>query len=97
MVQIAFAMAAYRTEHGGYPEDLAKLVPKYLKAIPEDPFAEKPLRYKREGTGYVLYSVGPNGRDDDGRESLVRDPKTGQELEGDDIVIRMPVPKKRAE
>jgi hypothetical protein len=96
MTLVALALAAYRAEHGGHPEDLAKLVPKYLKAIPEDPFAEKPLRYRREGSGYVLYSVGPNGQDDDGRESSVRDPKTGQELEGDDIVLRMPVPKKTA-
>jgi hypothetical protein len=97
MTLVALALAAYRAEHGGYPEDLARLVPRYLKAIPEDPFVEKPIRYRREGTGYVLYSVGPNGQDDDGRESSVRDAKTGKELEGDDIVIRMPVPKKRAE
>jgi hypothetical protein len=93
MTEVAFALAAYRAEHGGYPTDLAKLVPKCLKRIPEDPFSGKPLRYGREGTGYVLYSVGPNGQDDGGRESPANDLDTGGELPGDDIVIQIPVAK----
>jgi hypothetical protein len=94
MVRIAFALAAYRADHGGYPAELVQLVPKCLKGVPEDPFSDKALRYRREGTGYVLYSVGPNGQDDDARESPVTDPNTGQTLPGDDIVTRMPVAEK---
>ena len=94
MAQVAFALAAFRAEQGTYPAKLADLVPKYLKELPEDVVSGKPLRYKREGTGYLLYSLGPNEKDDNGRESPVTDPKTGEELRGDDIVIRMPAPKK---
>ena len=58
---------------------LAQLRPKYLKAIPNDLFTEKPLVYKRRGGGYVLYSVGPNMKDDDGVEK--------SEDGADDVVV----------
>jgi hypothetical protein len=35
----------------------------------EDPHAEGPFRYRREGSGYRLYGVGPNRRDDGGVQS----------------------------
>jgi hypothetical protein len=66
MVPVVFALGAYRTDHKGYPAELAALVPKYLPAIPEDPFSGGPVRYKRDGAGYVVYSVGLNGKDDGG-------------------------------
>jgi hypothetical protein len=67
----ALALRAYRDERGRCPEMLAELVPNYLKAIPEDPFAPifaKPrlLSYRREGSDYRLYSVGPDGVNDGG-------------------------------
>jgi hypothetical protein len=41
-----FALAAYRADHGGKsPDSLEQLVPKYLEAVPDSPFTEKPLRY----------------------------------------------------
>jgi len=63
---ISLAMAAYRAEKGEYPDSLDKLAPTCLKTIPLDPFTDKPMRYKRTDKGYVLYSVGPNMRDDGG-------------------------------
>jgi hypothetical protein len=86
MTQVVFALAAYRADQGAYPGDLAALVPKYLPAIPEDLFSGGPIRYKREGAGYVVYSVGRNGKDDGGRTS-------GEGADGencDDYVIRVP-------
>ena len=43
MAQLAFALAAYRAEHGEYPANLAPLAQKYIAAIPEDVFAGGPL------------------------------------------------------
>ena len=64
----ALALRAYRLEHGAYPGTLARLSPAYLKQMPSDPFAANgPLHYKHQGINYVLYSVGPDGRDDGGR------------------------------
>ena len=62
------ALRAYRLEHGAYPATLAALTPAYLKQIPNDPFAASgPLHYKRQGSKYVLYSIGPDGKDDGGK------------------------------
>jgi hypothetical protein len=83
-VQVAFALAAYRADHRRYPLTLDALAPKYLKLIPGDLFTGNPLIYRQAGNGYLLYSVGPNGFDDDGR-GLEDDPP------GDDLCIRMPV------
>ena len=46
ITSVAFAVAAYRAEHGGEsPDTLEQLVPKYLEKIPDSPFTDKPLRY----------------------------------------------------
>ena len=61
------ALQAYRADHGHYPEALQALVPRYLQRVPLDPFdPAKPLRYRREANGYLLYSIGPDGVDDGG-------------------------------
>jgi type II secretory pathway pseudopilin PulG len=94
--QVALALAAYRAEHGTYPTQLAQLSPKYLAAIPEDPFADGPLRYKRTKTGCVVYSIGPNGKDDGGASrSLSSDDDASVPPDADDVAIAMPWPKKK--
>jgi hypothetical protein len=42
--QLAFALAAYRAEHGAYPTHLAQLTPRGLAAIREDPFTDPAMR-----------------------------------------------------
>ena len=67
LLAVSFALRAYRLEHGAYPPTLNALVPGYLARVPDDPFAlSGPLHYKRSGSKYVLYSVGPDGKDDQG-------------------------------
>ena len=63
---VSLALAVWRAEEGGYPDKLDALSPTVLKAIPSDPFTDKPLIYRRAGEGYVFYSVGPNMTDDGG-------------------------------
>jgi hypothetical protein len=68
LLAVAIALQGYRAGHGDYPDSLDNLVPSYLKALPNDPFAvEGGLRYKRNGQKYVLYSIGPDGKDDGGK------------------------------
>jgi len=62
----AMALRAYFLDHKAYPDNLNALVPQYLPAIPTDPFGTGPLRYRQSGSSYVLYSIGPDGRDDGG-------------------------------
>ncbi|HEY7326372.1 MAG TPA: hypothetical protein VH592_01940 [Gemmataceae bacterium] len=83
---LAFALAAYHRDHGRYPKELGALAPKYLDRIPDDVFSEKPLIYRPDENGYLLYSVGVNGQDEQGRTS-------DDQPQGDDLSIRMPLPK----
>jgi hypothetical protein len=61
------ALRSYCLEKGQPAEKLADLVPDYLSEMPQDPYSGKPLVYRREATGYVLYSVGSDGQDDGGQ------------------------------
>lgn len=66
-VQTALAIERYRLASGGrLPATLEALVPKYLAALPVDPFIGEPLRFKPRAPGYVVYSVGEDGGDNDG-------------------------------
>jgi hypothetical protein len=68
---VALALRAYRVEHGSYPAKLSALIPTYLSSLPGDPFAASgPLRYKPSSPGYIMYSVGPDGKDDGGKPIL---------------------------
>jgi len=69
-LQARLAARAYRLRQGGAPPDLAALVPEYLPAVPQDPFAPKPLVYRLKGHRVVVYSRGPDGDDDGGSPDL---------------------------
>ncbi len=84
-LHIAFALAAYRADTGRYPAKLDDLAPKYLATVPADIFNGKPLIYKPTEKGYLFYSVGANGKDEEGRW-YDDDPP------GDDPRVRMPLP-----
>ena len=79
----AFALAAWKADHGDYPDQLNQLTPDYLKTIPIDNHTGQSLIYRRSDTGYRLYSLGVNLIDDDG---FTRSDTN----ETDDIVIRTP-------
>jgi hypothetical protein len=79
LLTVALALRAFRAEHGAYPRALDELVARgYLARLPDDPFAVKaPLRYRRIAPDrYVLYSVGPDGRDDNGK--AIDDPRAAR-------------------
>ncbi len=86
---VAFALARYRLDHGSNPKELEALAPKYLDKVPIDIFSGEKLIYKPDENGYQLYSVGVNGKYDEG-STADDDPP------GDDLVVTMParVPKK---
>jgi type II secretory pathway pseudopilin PulG len=66
--QAALAVERYRLGTGSaLPDSLGQLVPKYLAAVPDDPYDGKPLRYKKPTSkGYLVYSIGRNRVDDGG-------------------------------
>ena len=64
----AVAVERYRLTNGRLPERLPDLVPEYLPCIPPDPFDGAPLRYQKRENGFVVYSVGEDRQDDEGKE-----------------------------
>ena len=66
LAQVALRLKAYRAAHTEYPDSLATLEQAAAKPLPQDPFAGKPFGYRREGRGFLLYSWGPNLKDDGG-------------------------------
>jgi hypothetical protein len=83
-LHLAFALAAFQRDNGRDPAKLDELAPKYLEKIPNDLFSGKPLIYRLEEKGYLLYSVGPNGTDEQGHG-------IDDEPRGDDLTVRVPV------
>jgi hypothetical protein len=57
ITRAAASLLAYKSRHGSFPMTLAEA----LKPVPLDPFDGKPLRYRREGDGFVVFSIGRNG------------------------------------
>jgi hypothetical protein len=70
MARAAIAVERYRLSSGKLPDSLAILVPQFLSSLPVDPFDGQPLRFKRMVKGYVIYSVGPDGVDNGGKEQI---------------------------
>ncbi len=76
IIRTMVALRLYEQEHGAYPDTLERLVPDYLPAIPVDPFGGGLLKYRRQATSYVVYSLGLNLRDDGGgKGNFPGDPK----------------------
>ncbi|HEY4328542.1 MAG TPA: hypothetical protein VGN88_02310 [Phycisphaerae bacterium] len=84
LARISLALASYHADKGAYPVTLAPLAPEYIPAIPTDAFTEEPLHYKADAGGYLLYSVGPNRKDDGGQP---HDNTHGTDY---DLVFKMP-------
>ena len=66
MARCMIAIERYRLAEGALPADLGGLAPRFLPAVPEDPYGDGPLRYRLLDSGYVLYSVSENFQDDGG-------------------------------
>ena len=54
----------YKKDNGAFPKNLQDLVPKYIDAVPVDPFDGKPFRYKPDKD--IIYSVGEDCIDSGG-------------------------------
>ncbi len=85
LVLLGTAVAEYRAREGHYPAKVDDLVPKYLAAVPTDPYSGKPLRMVADADGVAVYSVGPDLKDDGGRRISVW---TGRPPSGD-VTLRI--------
>jgi len=82
------AIHRYRAEKGSYPERLEELVSAgVLVSLPEDPFGQGPLTYRRTADGFVLYSWGQNLVDDGGRPGTGQDGRPRDWADNGDMVF----------
>ena len=66
LARAAVAVETYRAKTAKWPARLDDLVPDYLDAVPMDPFDGKPMRMAAAQGAIVLYSVGPDLKDETG-------------------------------
>ncbi len=68
----ALAIRLFELDQGHRPERLDALVPAYLSVVPADPLSQAAelIRYNPAAVHPLVYSVGRNGVDDGGRQSI---------------------------
>ena len=66
VAQVALALKLHKAEHGAYPDSLDALSPAFLDEVPGDPCTGSSPNFRREADGFLLYSIGLNGKDDGG-------------------------------
>jgi hypothetical protein len=68
LADLGVAMTRHKLKHGSYPATLDALDAGPVSLLTLDPFDGQPLRMVAADGGLVLYSVGPDGKDDGGKE-----------------------------
>jgi hypothetical protein len=90
--RVVCALKSYQLTHDAPPEQLADLVPTFLPSVNIDPFDGKPLRYRREGKEWVIWSVGSDLKDDNAAWHEFKYRKRGEERAGGDIFFKSTEP-----
>ncbi|MBI4243254.1 MAG: hypothetical protein HY606_04110 [Planctomycetes bacterium] len=65
-LEIALALKIYKSKNVEYPDSLNDIIPEYVSELPRDPFTGQNYIYRKEGEGFIVYSIGRNERDDNG-------------------------------
>ena len=98
---IMLALEQYRAETGQYPDSLENLTPIILEDIPSDPFSVDGFVYRKGsdeplGKGYVLYSIGVDGVDNNGATDSSEPKLTLSDYDGFglDFVLNAPTSQK---
>lgn len=68
--RIFLGLIAYKDKYGLYPKTLDELKTKLNWEVKDDVCSGKPFVYRLKGNGFILYSVGDNGKDDGGMMNL---------------------------
>jgi len=90
--EVVCALKSYELAHGSPPETLSALIPGLLPSVPIDPFDGKPLRYRRKGKEWVLWSVGSDMKDDNAAWHEYKYRSSGEVRRGGDIYFKSTEP-----
>ena len=93
-LMVAFATRAFQLDHYRLPDTISQLMPVYLNCVPVDLFTKRDrLQYRKLEDCLVIYSVGPDGKDDNGKYMHIRayilSPKSciGSDKKGDIAMV----------
>jgi hypothetical protein len=64
---VGIACERFRLANGRWPVMLTEIPKSILTEIPLDPYTDKPLLYSKLADGVVIYTTGPDGNDDGGK------------------------------
>ncbi len=68
VTRVGLALKRYKMANSVYPDTLAYLTPSFLDRLPKDPCSGNSLHYRKEGEGFVIYSVGSDLQDNQGAQ-----------------------------
>jgi hypothetical protein len=74
------AAERFRREHGHWPKTLEELKGKYLSDVPIDPYDGKPLQFRSDDDGIVIYAIWKDRKDDGGDRATLNTYKDGTDV-----------------
>ena len=80
VTRVGLALKRFKMANGAYPNTLAYQTPTFLDTLPEDPFSGNSLLYRKEGEGFLLYSVGRDLEDNQGAQFNLKFPSTPHDI-----------------
>lgn len=69
LLRSALAAERYELQYGSAPPNLTALVPRFLAAVPVDPYSGENLRSIRRGESFLIYSIGVDRVDNSAQEN----------------------------
>jgi hypothetical protein len=85
-LRLKIALRLYEGQHWELPDDLNALVPKFISAIPRDPYDDQPFRYSKAEK--KVWAVGSDLIDQGGfRHSPTPNTVSWYDLRGYDLVM----------
>jgi len=88
LLVLELALRWHLLESGKPAGSLSEVVPRYLRSLPVDPFTSSGFVYRPTGTNWLVYSIGPDAKDDGGVPILW--PTTSSLPKGDIILTNQP-------
>ena len=64
MILLSIDLELHKLKYGIYPDSLDKLIPEFRQEIEGDKFSNHDYIYRKNDSSFLLYSVGPNQKDD---------------------------------
>lgn len=80
LTYIVLSAAAHKAEMGDFPESIKNFRGRAGDNLPIDRYAEDDYHYQRKGEGFIVYSIGPNRKDDQGRGVYNEESRDGDDF-----------------